>query len=173
MIKEICEKYNGNYFDEGIKGVNTPGGKMTSHLKKGNFIFEGSKIEISIREAGGAALGTEPYRFVMDVNNEKNKTLTIYPNFLLDRIVEIISFRKRNNIPAKIKNKFQFKGDFELIERIANDQYFTKLIDEEILCIYLKKEHPNKLILTPTRGIKNMKQAEKFISILKIIEEKI
>ncbi len=173
IIKEICEKYGGNYSEEKKKSILTPVGKLSYQFRKGSFTIDNSKFEIKISENNGIATQTEPYILILEVSNPNIKELIIYPKTNFDRIFNFFKRKESIKIPKTVEKKYQFEGDFNLINCIVSEENFNNLILDDSISIKLKKESPNHLILIPNRGIDSLKKLESLIEILKLVKERI
>ncbi len=173
IIKEICTKHNGIYSTEERKNLTTSKGAMVFQFQKGEFVFEGKRMILMIDDTGGTFHGTNPFRFILSIENPKNKTIRIYPKFFIDKVFDLILNRTTNFIPKELRKKFQFNGDRKLLDKILADRNIVQLLMEQNLTIFIENKNPNRLILSPSRGIRNIEQAELFIELLKRVGEKI
>tara|TARA_R110001632_G_scaffold54410_9_gene133345 strand:+ start:4231 stop:4758 length:528 start_codon:yes stop_codon:yes gene_type:complete len=173
IVKEICTKYDGTYTAEERKNISSPAGALIFQFQKGVFFFEGKKIIILIDEIGGAAYGTNPIQLIIQISNPRNRILRIYPKFFIDKVLDFILNRDTKDIPTVLRKRFQFDGDKNLIHKIVSDQNIVQHLGKQNLTLYIKKENPSSLILSPSRGISNIEEAIMFINILKAVGEKI
>ena len=80
---------------------------------------------------------------------------------------------RRDFFPKPILNKFWFSGNIDLIKQLATDKSFCEKIIHERIYIETGFKSGNQIVLTPKYGIKDIKQFEKYVSILQSIENKI
>ena len=173
IVKEICTKYDGTYTAEGRKNTTTTEGTMIFQFQKGEFFFEGKKIKILIDEIGGTAYGTNSIQLIIQISNPRNRILRIHPKFFIDKVLDLILNRDTKGIPTALRKRFQFDGDKNLIHKIVSDQNIVQHLEKQNLTLYIEKEKPSSLILSPSRGIINIEEAIMFINILIGVGEKI
>lgn len=173
IIEELTKKYNGNYTEETAKNVNSPIGKYTYQPKNGIIEIDGTKISVNINEVGGATPVTEPIRITLFLDKTYETELTIFPKDFWKKILELIQPKPSVIFPETIKNQFWFGGKISLLKQLASDNQFAENLINERIYIETDKNQTNRITLTPEYGIENLNQFEKFITILKLIENKI
>lgn len=173
LIKQLCEKYGGTYSADDKKGVRTTEGVMKFQFRKGEFLFEGEKIEIRIDEMGGSAYGTNPYQLILTLENPSRKTFRIHPKYFIDKVVDVVLRRKTKFIPKPLRGSFQLTGDRELVEKVMLDHHIGQLMLGQKFTSFIEEKNPNKLVLCPSRGIRNLEEAELFVGLLKRIGDKV
>ncbi len=169
LLKNFVEKNNGTYTEEVIKEAFSPIGKMIYQPKSAYFIIAGSKISVNLNEVGGAIPTAEPFRIILHLHNKCENTLEIYPIPFWERILQSV-------FPSKsitIKDHYIFKGDKKLIQDLIKEKSIVSKLKKQRIYIRIPKENTSKIILTPARGIETETEFEYFITILKILEEKI
>jgi len=170
FIQKIVEKYEGSYNEELTKKFYSPGGTLTYQPKSGLIKVGGTKIRIEHKEAGGAMPTTDPIRIVLFLESDYKQILSIYPSINLNYITDLIFQSKNLKIPKEIRKQFSFRGNQELIKKLALDNTFCDSINNEDIYITLDRTYPKSLMLTPAYGIENMEHFEKLILITKRIE---
>ena len=173
FIQKIVEAYDGHYSQDVMKKFHTPGGMMTYQPTSGLIQVGGSEISINFKEAGGILRATDPVRIILRLKGDFKRNLSISPCSYLDYILDALFFSKGINIPKKIRNQFSFRGNKKLIEQLVSDEEFTDAILDEFVYITLNSDKPERLMLTPAYGIRDLNHFDNLISILKIIEAKI
>ncbi|WP_040253229.1 hypothetical protein [Psychroserpens mesophilus] len=174
IIQEITEKYNGEYSENPTASFNSPAGKYSYQPKKGIINIDGSKISINLNEVGRAMYGTEPFRITLYLDNEYQTEFNLFPKDLWNKFLDFLFPKRRAFVPPKILKQFWFGGDIKLIRKITSDKLFNdSIIDERIYIETMPGKSTNRIVLTPERGINNIEHFEKFISILKLVENKI
>lgn len=170
FIEQLVEKYDGKYSEELTKRFYTPGGKITYQPKNGLINIDGTKIKISLNEAGGIMRSTDPIRVVLFLDKDYKKELSIYPGVLLNYIIDFIFQPKGLKIPKFVRKQYSFRGNYELIKKLAADKVFCEAIVDDNIYITLDKKFPKSLMLTPAYGIYDLDHFENLILILKRIE---
>jgi hypothetical protein len=173
IIEESTKKYNGNYSEELTKNVSTPIGRYIYQPKSGILEIDGTKISVNINEVGGAMPVTEPFRITLHLDKTYQTELTIFPKNLWNGLLDFISPKRREFIPKPIRKQFCFGGNNTLIKKLASDRLFVENITNEKIYIQTGNKQTNRITLTPERGIENLNQFEKFVTILKLVENKI
>lgn len=173
IIKELTEKYDGKYSEDVAKGINSPSGKYLYHPKSGIIEVDGTKISINLNEVGGAARATEPFRITLHLDKIYDTKLTILPKSLWNRFLDFILTKRREFIPKSIRKQFSFSGNKELLKQLTTDKVFTESIINERVYIRTVDKPTNRIVLTPEYGIKDIDQFEKFVSVLKRIENSV
>ncbi|WP_396636262.1 hypothetical protein [Maribacter sp. R77961] len=173
IIEEISKKYGGNYAEERTKKVSTPNGQNIYQPKKGILEIDGTKISLNSNEVGGAMPVTEPLRVILYLDKIYNTELTIFPKDLWNDFLDFIMPKRRDFIPPPLRKQFWFGGDKTLLKKLATDKILIENLLNERVYIETKSKETDWIILTPEYGIENIKQFEKFVIILKRIEEKI
>ncbi|WP_298903552.1 hypothetical protein [uncultured Psychroserpens sp.] len=173
IIQDITEKYYGKYSAESEKSFNSPVGKHSFQQKKGIIEIDGTKISINLNAVKGATYGTEPFRITLHLNKTYTIKFSAFPKSLWHRFLDFLIPSRVVLIPKSVRNQFLFGGDKDIIKNIVSDEIFIKNIANEKLYIGTMAKPTNKIILTPAHGIKDMKQFEKFISILKCVQKTI
>jgi hypothetical protein len=173
IIQELTEKYSGKYSEDLNKSVNSPIGKYVYQPKNGIIEVDGTKISINLNEVGGANPVTEPFRITLHLDKTYATELTIFPKDLWNEFLDFILPKRRAFIPKPILKQFWFGGNIDLLKQLASDKIFTENLINEKIYIETGKKPTDRIILTPEYGIKNIDQFEKFVSLLKRIENKI
>ena len=173
IIKEITAKYQGVYEEEIKKSTIYASGKYSFHPEKGVFEVAGSKLSVNIQAVGGAAQVTEPYRIILYLKKPFNGKLEIYPTTILNKIYWYIFKSSKLNFSSKIDKYYSFKGNKQLIKQLKKDKEFCEVLKPETVYITLNKKHPKHILLKPAYGIDTIEQLERFIKLLKSIENEI
>jgi hypothetical protein len=172
LIKELTQKYNGEYSEANAKRVNSPHGRFIYEPKSGTINIDETKISININEVDGAMPVTEPFRITLHLEKPYDINLTIFPKDFWYHFLDFFNPKKKAFIPKPILKQFWLEGNDILIQKLVSNHAFTKsIIDERI---YIESDEKTaKIILTPENGIKDLVQFEKFITILQIINKQI
>lgn len=173
IIEEIAKKYEGNYTEESIRGSNYPSGKYTFHPQEGVIIIGDSKIILNIKAVGGAARTAEPYRIVLFLDKDYQKKLEIFPKTSFQKFIALFNSNHSTGIRESIQKQFRISGDNLLIEQLLNDHAFCQNILGEKIFILIGKKYPKRIVLSPSYGIDNLDQFEKYLAILQQIEMKV
>ncbi|CAI8220002.1 MAG: Uncharacterised protein [Formosa sp. Hel1_33_131] len=173
IIQELTEKYSGKYSEDLTKSVNSPIGKYIYQPKNGIIEVDGTKISINLNEVSGAMPVTEPFRITLHLDKTHETELTVFPKDLWNTFLDIILPKRRAFIPKPILKQFWFGGNIDLLKQLASDKIFTENIINERIYIKTGNKPTNRIVLTPEFGIKDINQFEKFVSVLKRIENKI
>ena len=173
IIQELTEKYNGKYSEDLSKSVNSPIGKYIYQPKNGIIEVDGTKISINLNEVGGAMQVNEPFRITLHLDKFYETKLDISPKGLWYCFLDLVLPKRREFIPNPIRKQFWFDGNIDLLKQLASDKLFAKSITNEKIYIGTREKPTNRIVLTPAYGINDIEQLEKFISILKQIENKI
>lgn len=173
IIQELTEKYSGKYSEDLTKSVNSPIGKYIYQPKSGIIEVDGTKISINLDDVSGAMPVTEPFRITLHLDKTYETELTIFPKDLWNDFLDFILPKRREFIPKPIRKQFLFGGNKDLLKKLASDKIFTENIINERIYIETGDKPTNRIILTPEYGIKDIDQFEKFVSVLKRIENKI
>ena len=173
IIQELTEKYSGKYSEDLNKSVNSPIGKYTFQPKSGIIEVDGTKISISLNEVGGANPATEPFRMTLYLDKAYETQLTIFPKTFWNKILDALLPKRNEFIPKPIRKQFWFNGHKGLLNALVSDKIFTDNILNERVFIKTVKKPTHRIVLTPEFGIRDIDQFEKFVSILKRIENKI
>ncbi len=173
IIQELTEKYSGKYSEDLTKNVNSPIGKYVYQPKNGIIEVDGTKISINLSEVGGAMPVTEPFRITLHLDKIYQTELTIFPIDSWNKFLNFIFPKRREFVPKPILKEFWFGGNIDLLKQLASDKNFCEKIINERVYIETGFKTTDRIILTPEYGIKDIEQFEKFVSVLKIIEDKI
>ena len=173
IIQELTDKYNGKYSEDLTKNVNSPIGKYIYQPKNGIIEVDGTKISINLNEVGGAMPVTEPFRITLHLDKTYETKLTIFPKDLWNTFLDFILPKRRAFVPKPILKQFWLGGNKYLLKQLASDKIFTENIINERIYIETGDKPTNRIVLTPEYGIKDIDQFEKFVSVLKQIENKI
>jgi len=174
IIKEISEKYNGKYSEDPTASFNSPSGKYSYQPKNGIINIDGSKISINLNEVGGAMYGTEPFRITLYLDKKYPTEFNLFPKDLWNKLLDFLFPKRREFIPRQVLKQFWFGGDKKLIKRISSDKLFNEsIINERIYIETMPKKTTDRIVLTPERGINNIEHFEKFVDILRLVENKI
>tara|TARA_R110000868_G_scaffold108381_2_gene295898 strand:+ start:767 stop:1324 length:558 start_codon:yes stop_codon:yes gene_type:complete len=174
IIQELTEKYNGKYSEDLAKNVNSPIGKYVYQPKNGIIEVDGTKISINLNEVDGAMPVTEPFRITLHLDKTYETELTIFPKDLWNEFLDFILPKRRAFIPKPILKQFWFGGNKDLLKQLASDKIFTEnIINERIYIETMPNKSTDRIVLTPENGIKDINQFEKFVSVLKRIENKV
>ncbi len=173
IIEEITKNYGGNYSEKQTKNIVTPHGKHIYQPKKGILEIDGTKISLNSNEVGGAMPVTEPIRIILYLNKNYETDLTIFPRDLWNNFLDFILPKRRAFIPQPIRKQFWFGGDKNLLVKLASDKILMENLLNERVYIETIAEETDRIILTPEFGIDGLSQFEKYLVILKRIEEKI
>lgn len=172
-IQKLTEKYSGKYSEDVTKSVNSPAGKYVYQPKNGIIEVDGTKISINLDEVSGAMPVSEPFRITLHLDKTYETELTVFPKDLWNNFVEFILPKRSAFIPKPIRKQFWFGGNKNLIKQLASDNVFTENIINERVYIETGDKPVNRIVLTPEYGIRDINQFEKFVSVLKTIENKI
>ncbi len=173
IIQELTEKYSGKYSEESTKNVNSPIGKYVYEPKSGIIEVDGTKISINLNEVGGAMPVTEPFRIRLHLDKTYKTELTIFPIDSWNKLLNFLFPKRREFVPKEILKQFWFGGNINLLKQLASDKGFCEKIIDERIYIESAFKTTEQIVLTPEYGIKDIEQFEKYISILKSIENKI
>jgi hypothetical protein len=173
IIQELTEKYSGKYSEDLTKGINSPIGKYVYQPKKGLLEIDGTEISININEVSGAMPVAEPIRITLYLDKKYETELTISPKNLWNDFLDIIQPKARNFIPKPIRKQFWFDGNVNLIKQLTSDPTFVERIMNEKIYIDTQDIPTNHIVLTPEYGIKDINQFEKYLSVLRQIENEI
>ena len=173
IIKELTAKYSGKYSENLTKNVNSPIGKYIYQPKDGIIEVDGTKISINLNEVSGAIPVTEPFRITLHLDKTYETKLTIFPKDLWNTFLDFILPKRRAFVPKPILKQFWFGGNKDLLKELLSDKIFTENIINERIYIETRDKPTNRIVLTPEYGIKDIDQFEKFVSVLKRIENKI
>ena len=173
LIEELVKKYDGSYSEEAKKSSIYTSGKYTFYPQNGVLELDGTKISINLNAVGGAAATAEPYRIVLYLERDYEMKLHIYPKTWLKKLWYRMFPQKHQTLPIHIKKQFSFSGNQSLINALGQDTQFCEKINNEKTFILLGKKFPKCIILTPAHGINDLDQFEKFLQLLKHIENTI
>jgi len=181
LIQEIIEKYNGEYFEYKKREILTPSGKYATQFIKGNIEIDGTKISINKVEnvgvnfniPGANKIFHEPYKIFLYLNKDVKAQLSIYPKSKLKKILDLIIPNKRMNPAISITKEYDFNGDKDLIREITSYSAFCESLKDTNLFISITKSSPPRIMLIPNNGNINLDEFDKYILILKTIENKI
>jgi len=173
IVEEISKKYEGQYNEEAFRGSNYPSGKYTFHPQEGIIQIGDSKVIINIKAVGGAARTAEPYRIVLFLDKDYQKKLEIFPKTTFQKFIGLFNSNHSTGIRDSIRKQFRITGDKSLTEQLLNDQKFCENIIGEKIYILIGQKYPKRIILSPSYGIDDLDQFEKFLAILQQIESKI
>lgn len=173
FLQQIVDAYDGEYWQDPLKKIHSPGGLITYQPKGGILNIDGTKIIINFKEAGGVSRPIEPIRIILKLKQDPNKVLSIYPCTYGSYLLDLIFKHKGLNIPKKVSNQFSFRGNKQLIMELVKDPAFCISLMGESIYITLNKKKPKNLLLTPEYGIYSLEHFDKLILILKTIEAKI
>ena len=173
IIQELTEKYSGKYSEDLTKSVNSPIGKYIYQPKSGIIEVDGTKISINLNEVGGAMPVTEPFRIYLHLDKKYETELTIFPIDSWNKLMNFIYPKRREFVPKPILKQFWFGGNIDLLKQLASDNDFCEKIINERIYIETGFKTTDRIVLTPEYGIKDIEQFEKFVSVLKRIENKI
>ncbi len=173
IIQELTEKYSGKYSEESTINVNSQIGKYLYQPKSGIIELDGTKISINLNDVTGAMPVTEPFRITLHLDKTYATELTIFPIDLWNKFLNFIIPQRRKFVPKSIVKQFWFGGNKELIKQLAIDTFFCNEILNEKIYIKTGVKTTTQITLTPEYGIKDIKQLEKYVSVLKRIENKI
>ncbi|WP_394751270.1 hypothetical protein [Spongiimicrobium salis] len=169
-IQEWIEKYHGEYEGGLVKNLNSPVGKYSYQQKSGSIEIEGTTISINFNEVGGAIPVAEPIRMTLHLKKTYETELTLFPKGLGHKFLDFVLPKRKISIPESIRKQFRFDGDKNLLKKLTSDSTFTESILDENIYIDTGKEPIDRIVLTPAHGIKDVEQFEKFVFILKRIE---
>jgi hypothetical protein len=173
IIQELTEKYNGKYSEKQTTSFSGPTGKYSYQPKKGILNIDGTKISINLNEVGGAMYGTEPFRIILYLDKKYGIELNMFPKSLWNRFIDLINPNQALLIPRAVRKEFSFEGNKSLIKQIVSDKTFIENIKGENIYIGTIENPTNRIVLTPSYGIRDIEQFEKFVDILKHIENKV
>ena len=174
IIQTFIKKHNGVYFEEFEKSTHTPIGKYSSQEIKGNIIYKGSKIKISIIEVGGADPVAEPFRMKILLDFPTRVDLLIFPRSYWSEVIRsFLSSRKDISIKKLIAQQYKFTGQKSIIDRLKSNANFLSKRNGEHVCINVSKKTPRVITITPEHGYRSVEHLEKLADILKIIESEI
>jgi len=173
IIQELTEKYSGKYSEDLTKSVNSPIGKYVYQPKNGIIEVEGTKISINLDEVSGAMPVTEPFRIRLHLDKTYKTELTIFPIDSWNKLLNFLFPKRRDFVPKEILKQFWFGGNINLLKQLASDKGFCEKIIDERIYIESGFKTTDQIVLTPEYGIKDIDQFEKFVSVLKTIENKI
>lgn len=170
IFEEISSKYKGFFNEEGKKVVSGPEGKLFFDAKETVVNVKGSLITLYSTGAVGAA---DPIRIILFLKKDSETDLTIFPKSWNKKFIEFFIPRKSLEIPSKIRNQFAFGGNENLIKELISDRIFIEDLLNENIYIVINKKTSRNILLTPAFGLKNLKQFDKYVDILKTIESKL
>lgn len=173
IIQELIEKYNGEYSEESTINVNSPIGKYVYKPKSGIIELDGTKISINLNEVAGAMPVTEPFRITLHLDKTYATELSIFPIDSWNKFLNIILPKRGKFVPKSLAKQFWFEGNEKLIKQLAIDKFFCNEILNDKIYIKTGVKTTTQITLTPEYGIKDIKQLEKYVSVLKRIENKI
>ncbi len=173
IIQELTEKYGGKYSEDLTKSVNSPIGKYVYQPKSGIIEIDGTKISINLDEVSGAMPVTEPFRIRLYLDKNYKTELTIFPIDSWNKLLNFLFPKRRGFVPKEILKQFWFGGNTSLLKQLASDKGFCEKIMDERIYIESGFKTTDQIVLTPEYGIKDVEQFEKYVSILKLIENKI
>lgn len=174
IFQELKEKYNGQYSEALATRVNTPNGQCFHQSKSTILQVDGSKISLYLDEVGGAIPITEPFRITLHLDKTYHTELDMYPKSSWARFLDFLLPKRQEFVPEPILKQFWFGGNKTLIKQITTDKLFTdNIINQRIYIKTMPNKSTNRIVLTPENGVEDVDQFEKFVSILKRIENKI
>ena len=173
LIQQITDKYGGTYSEEAKKSSSYQSGTISFHPQKGLLMVDGSKLSINIAATGGASSVAELYRITLFLDKDYGQRLELHPKSGSSRFFLSIFGKKETTTSGKALAKYRFKGTERLINALKNDADFNGLILDEEAYIMLTKRHPDKVILRPAYGIRDVDHLERLMAILKEIENHI
>lgn len=173
IIEEIAKKYGGNYEEKRTKYITTSNGQYIYQPKKAIFEIDGTKISLNSNEVGGAMPVTEPLRVILHLDKIYKTELTIFPKDFWNDFLDYIMPKRRDFIPPLLRKQFWFRGDKTFLIKLVSDKILTENLLNERVYIETKPKETDRIILTPESGIESVDQFERFVVILKQIEEKI
>ncbi|AUC76172.1 hypothetical protein [Olleya sp. Bg11-27] len=141
--------------------------------KSGIIDFKGTKISINLNEVGGAMYTTEPFRITLHLDKSYGIKFNVFPKNLWNKFLDFIIPNRAIFIPIAVRNQFSFAGNKDLIKKLISDKMFLENIKNEKIFIRTLNKPTNRIILTPAHGINDVNHFEKFVTILKQIENKI
>ena len=173
IIKELTAKYSGKYSEDLTKNISSPIGKYVYQPKTGIIEVDGTKISINLNEVSGAMPVTEPFRITLHLDKTYETEFTLFPKDSWNQFLNFIRPKRRAFVPKPILKQFSLRGDLDLLKQLASDKIFTESIIDERIYIETGFNSTNRIVLTSAFGVKDIDQFEKFVSILKRIENKI
>lgn len=173
IIQKIVEKYSGEYIEFDEKVFHTPEGKYVTQLQEGKVTIGKRKFAISQNKSIGInfnvgksdSLFNEPMHLFLYLDKNERK-LNIYPKTKFQKAISFIAH-------PKTINHFVFKGENYLINQLEQDHGLKDNLKNENIYISINEKYPNKIMLTPKNGIKNISTFEKYTAILNVIADKI
>jgi hypothetical protein len=173
IIQELTEKYNGIYSEDQTSSFSGPTGKYSYQQKSGIIDFDGTKISINLNEVGGAMYGTEPFRITLHLDKTYEVEFNVFPKTLWDRFLDYIIPNRAIFIPRTVRNQFSFGGNKDLIKKLVSDKILIENINNEKIFIGTINKPTDRIVLTPAHGINDVDHFEKFVKVLKRIENEI
>jgi len=173
IIQELTEKYNGKYSEESTTSFNSPAGKYSYQPKSGIINIDGTKISINLNEVGGAMYGTEPFRITLYLDKKYGIEFNIFRKSFWSSFIDFINPSRVISIPRSVRKEFSFGGNKDLIKQLVSDNVFIENIKNEHIYIATIENPTNRIVLTPMHGIKDIAQFEKYVTILKRVENKV
>ena len=171
IIQEITKKYHGKYTEEPMKSTYTKNGIYNFQPQSGTFKVDDVKVKISINETSGAMPQAEPIQIIYYLNHSKCPALQIFPKNNWRKIWSSIFRNGDSEIPKTLQQQFTFSGDKQLIHKLAHNSTIVQGLQNERIYIITSTSKSNKLILTPEFGLENIIQFEKYLNILKAIDQ--
>ena len=170
IIKTFIERYNGKYSEEVEKSTHTPIGKYSSQAKRGNALYKGNKIIVSINEVGGADRISELFRMKLILDNSFDAELLVFPRSYWSRKLKILLSGKNESLAKSISQQYKFSGAKELISKLMLNSKFLNKIDGEFVCINHSMKTPNIIIITPSHGYRSVEHLENLAETLTLVK---
>lgn len=170
IIQRFIEKHNGKYHEEFEKITHTSIGKYSYQAKRGEILYKGYKITVSINEVGGANPVSELFRMKLVSDTSFNTKILIFPRSYWSRMIRLILTSKNGSLANTIHRQYKFTGSKELISKLITKPSFLNSIIGESVCINLSVKKPNIIIITPSHGYKSVEHLEKLAETLIIVK---
>ena len=173
IIQKIVEKYNGQYNEFDEKVFHTQQGKYITQLQEGKVTIDNIKFAIAQNKSIGINfnVGKSDNLFNESIHlylylDKNEKKLNIYPKTKIQKIISCV-------VNSMAINPFVFKGETYLVDQLKQNRELIDKLKNENIYISISEKYPNKIMMTPKNGIKNISAFEKYIAILNLIAEKI
>ncbi|MDR5589073.1 hypothetical protein [Christiangramia sp. SM2212] len=168
LIKELIKKHHGYYPEKERTEFSIPGGNFIYEPGKGIIDVNGSKISIRSNTIEAASPTRESFQIKVLFKNNLNTYLEISPKSKFQRMIDAIMMQKGR----EIQQEFIVKGDTNLIVNLISNRTLARLLHKEKVHLKIDRENPTVMTLSPENPIKNVDRFEKYLNILKIIENK-
>lgn len=168
LIKEFIKKHTGNYPKSTITKFSTPDGDFIYHPEKGMIDINGSNISISSNQIKSTSPTRESFQIKVLFKDDLNTYLEISPKSKFQKMIDSIMMQKGR----KLQQEFLVKGDSNLIVNLISNNTLARLLQDEKVHLKIDRDNPTVMTMSPESPIKNVDRFEKYLNILRIIENK-